>query len=76
MTLTLEPWFIEPCTVHHQLLCRIGLNPDDYKLWTLDRNPTRGPITRASQAIIHRHLLPNRVDCPEGNCPLPLATSP
>lgn len=63
IALTLRPWYLDPCNVRHDIMCRIGLDPRDFKNWTLDRNPTRDPATRTIQAVLHRHLLPNRVVC-------------
>ncbi len=63
-TLALAPYFIDPCCVHGELMQRIGLCEEEFLRGSLDRNPTRNPITRYSQAILQSYLLPNRVKCP------------
>lgn len=63
IALTLRPWFCDPCNPRYDIMQRVGLNPDCFKHWTLDRSPNPNPITRAVQAGFHRRLLPNRVFC-------------
>jgi hypothetical protein len=63
-TLTLRPWFVEPCRTHDGLLTALGLDPCAYRKYGLRRSPAWLP-TRAVQAPFQRKLLPNRVDCGE-----------
>ena len=63
IALTYEPWYVEPCRTHDSILCRLGLDPDEFKMNGLDRNPQRNPPVRLLQAATHTNLLPNRVFC-------------
>lgn len=63
-TLALAPYFIDPCCVHYDVMRRLGLCQDEFLRGSLDRNPTRNPITRHAQAVLQSYLLPNRVKCP------------
>jgi hypothetical protein len=63
VTLALRPWFINPCCKHDELLQFLGPDVQCMKRHDLDRNPTRDPVVRATQALFQRKLLPNRVFC-------------
>lgn len=63
MALLLRPWYVEPCRTHPGVMCRLGLDPAAYTINDLSRNPTTAPLIRVTQAVLHRHLLPNRVRC-------------
>lgn len=63
LALTFRPWYIDPCRRYPWVLQRLGVNPDGFKVNDLCRNPTRNPITRTVQGMIHTYLLPNRVCC-------------
>jgi hypothetical protein len=62
-TLTLRPWFVEPCQTHPWVLQRMGLNPCAFALHDLSKNPTGNPLVLVTQATLHAYLLPNRVQC-------------
>ena len=62
VTLTLRPWFVEPCRTHDWVLAALGLDPNGLIRYRLDTNPANPP-TAALQALIHAPLLPNRVCC-------------
>ncbi len=63
VALALRPWYVAPCQRHPWVLSRIGLNPDAFTFFDLDRNPTRNPLVRVTQASLQAYLLPNRVSC-------------
>ncbi len=64
VSLTLRPWFVEPCNLRLDLLAELGLDPRNLRHGALERNPSSSLSTRLVQAILHRKLLPNRVSCP------------
>ena len=63
IALALRPWYLEPCRTHDWLFPPLGLDSSALIRYGLDRNPTRNPVTRAAQAILHPQLLPDRIDC-------------
>lgn len=63
VTLAFRPWMINPCCKHDELLSYLGPDISCMKRHDLDRNPTRDPVIRLTQAIFQRKLLPNRVFC-------------
>lgn len=63
MALLLRPWYVAPCCTHPWVMCRLGLDPNAFVFYDLSRNPSKAPVFRATQALLHRHLLPNRVKC-------------
>jgi hypothetical protein len=63
LALLLRPWYVDPCCTQPWVMCRLGLDPKSFIHYDLSRNPAAGPVFRATQALIHHELLPNRVRC-------------